>query len=112
MNVCIDPRASLESGVGEHAGKAITAFPGDYVEGAKVAMEGLYCGTNEGKMYFPPTQKCLRRQQYKEKGAVTGVWEPVQLRKQGSRWLAGMRQESGRRSPRGGGGGQRPEILI
>lgn len=54
MNVCIDPRASLESGVGEHAGKAITAFPGVYVEVAKVSMEGLCCGTNGGEMYFPP----------------------------------------------------------
>lgn len=42
MSVCMhSPHASLESAVGDHAGKAVAAFPGVYVEVAKVSMEGL-----------------------------------------------------------------------
>lgn len=106
MPVCLEPHASLESGVGEHAGKAIPAFPGIYVEVAKVSMEGPYCGTNGRKVYFPLTRRLLRKQQRQEKGGLPGAWESVQLWEQESRLLAGMSQQSGRRAPRGGGGGQ------
>lgn len=95
MPVCIAPRASLESGFGDHAGKAITTFSGVCMQVAEVSMEGLYCGTNGGKMYFPLTQKWLRKQRYKEKGGLTETWESVQLQEQGSRLPVGMCQRLG-----------------
>ena len=100
MPVCLEPHASLESGVGEHAGKAIPAFPGIYVEVAKVSMEGPYCGTNGRKVYFPLTRRLLRKQQRQEKGGLPGAWESVQLWEQ-ERWL--NTHENERKSCKGQG---------